>query len=353
MFPCPAGCGPLQRQRTPKGWLWVCPTCEGRAATVDLLQGLVDERAVGELWVRGREAEREGRGCPSCHRPMATVPVGEPAVAVDVCPPCRFAWFDRGELAALPQPAAATPKPALPPEAAQALAMAQVDRIRRDADAVPEAVSPVRWLPTLFGLPIEVGSPALRRLPLTTWGVAIAVAAISVVAFGDLLPWVQAWGLDAGAPLRRGGSTLLTHALLHGSWLHLLGNLYFLLTFGDNVEDLLGRRRFAALLAASIVAGGLAHVATAPAGIPLIGISGGTSGLLLLYALAFPRVRLGLLVWFRPVTLPVWAWVVFWFGLQVVGAAVGGGPVAYASHVAGALVGVAAFFGSDLRRLRG
>ena len=68
---------------------------------------------------------------------------------------------------------------------------------------------------------------------------------------------------------RMGGLTIVTNFFLHVGWLHLLGNMYFLLVFGDNVEDRLGRAKFVMLLVCATVAGNLLHGTFAPrSGVP-------------------------------------------------------------------------------------
>ena len=82
----------------------------------------------------------------------------------------------------------------------------------------------------------------------------------------------------------------MTSFFIHGSLLHLVGNVYFLMVFGDNVENDIGRWRYAALLLAATLAGGFLHIAldVRPL-IPCVGASGGIAGVLTYYALRFPR----------------------------------------------------------------
>lgn len=82
------------------------------------------------------------------------------------------------------------------------------------------------------------------------------VAITSLLALGDLEGAVGRFALDREAPMRLAGGTFLTCALLHGGWLHLLGDLYFLAGFGDHVEELLGPKRSLGLLALGVAAGG-------------------------------------------------------------------------------------------------
>ena len=130
---------------------------------------------------------------------------------------------------------------------------------------------------------------------------------------------------------------------LFAQWLgHLLGNLYFLFVFGDNVEDFLGRARFLTLLVASTLVGGIFYILAHEGSMtPCIGASGGVSGILAYYALRFPKHRLGFLFFFcKWLRFPVIAYLAFWVIMQLIGALSGAGRVAYMAHIGGLLTGV-------------
>jgi len=146
-------------------------------------------------------------------------------------------------------------------------------------------------------------------------------------------------------------SHLVTSMFLHGSWMHLLGNMWFLWLFGNNVEDAMGRPRFVAFYLLSGLAAAFAQVLTDPAsGIPMVGASGAISGVMGGYLVLYPRVRvfcvvpLGFVL--TSVALPAWMMLVYWLGLQfvsgltVLGRGEGGG-VAFWAHVGGFVAGLA------------
>jgi len=123
---------------------------------------------------------------------------------------------------------------------------------------------------------------------------------------------------------RHGGLTFLTSFLLHSGVFHLLGNVYFLLVFGNNVEDWLGKWRFLLLLLCATLIGDVVHVfGNADSTTPCIGASGGISGVVAFYALKFPRVRLGFLMrlylWFRWISVPAYAMFFIWMPMQFLG----------------------------------
>src|SRR5579862_2427912 len=140
-----------------------------------------------------------------------------------------------------------------------------------------------------------------------------------------------------------------TSMFLHGSWMHVLGNMWFLYIFGDNVEDYLGHFKY---LVFYLIAGLLAmgtQVAIYPhSNIPTVGASGAIAGVLGAYFLLYPRSRV--LTWFFVFVLYLPAWVVLgeWFVLQFVSgaatlsAAQGDmGGVAFWAHIGGFISGMA------------
>jgi membrane associated rhomboid family serine protease len=161
-------------------------------------------------------------------------------------------------------------------------------------------------------------------------------------------------------------ATLVTHAFLHGSWAHLLGNLLFLWVFGDNIEDHLGHLRFLAFYVSGAVVAGLAHVALGGApDLPLVGASGAISAVMGAYIRVYPSKRIQavvvplfvpwlltrLLLRVRPFflwTLPAWAYLGYWALIQTWEASVqwgvvqDGGGVAWWAHLGGFAFGLLA-----------
>jgi membrane associated rhomboid family serine protease len=142
---------------------------------------------------------------------------------------------------------------------------------------------------------------------------------------------------------------VLTSMFLHGSWMHLLGNMWFLWLFGNNVEDSMSRGRFVAFYLLCGLAAALAQVVVEPASaIPMVGASGAISGVMGAYLVLFPRVRVFTLVplgfILTTIALPAWAMLIYWAVIQIFGgfARMGdeGGGVAFWAHVGGFVAGV-------------
>jgi len=147
--------------------------------------------------------------------------------------------------------------------------------------------------------------------------------------------------------------TLLTSMFLHGSFLHLAGNMLFLWIFGNNVEDSMGRLRFVAFYILGGVAAMIAQVAVDPyAAVPTVGASGAIAAVLGGYALLYPRARVLTVVFiiffFTIVELPALIVLVAWFGLQLaygmagLAEPLGDGGVAYFAHIGGFVFGLLA-----------
>jgi membrane associated rhomboid family serine protease len=144
-------------------------------------------------------------------------------------------------------------------------------------------------------------------------------------------------------------SNILTSMFLHGGWMHLIGNMWFLWLFGNNVEDSMTRPRFLIFYLLCGVAAALAQVWIDPnSGIPMVGASGAISGVMGAYLVLYPRVRvftiLPLGFFITTVALPAWVMLIYWMVLQVAGGltSIGaeGGGVAFMAHVGGFLAGV-------------
>jgi membrane associated rhomboid family serine protease len=163
-------------------------------------------------------------------------------------------------------------------------------------------------------------------------------------------------GSFGGSPCRPGGitwSALVTSMFLHGSWMHLIGNMWFLWIFGNNIEDSMGHLRFLAFYLICGLAAAGAHIALDPAStIPMVGASGAISAIMGAYLVLYPKARVDTLfiivVFIRVIPLPAWIMLGYWMLLQVSGVLVAsgveGGGVAYAAHAGGFVAGVVLIF---------
>ncbi len=143
--------------------------------------------------------------------------------------------------------------------------------------------------------------------------------------------------------------TIFTSMFLHGSWLHVIGNMWFLWIFGDNVEDYLGHFNYLLFYLLSGVAAALAQVLLTPNSVvPTIGASGAIAGVLGAYFVLYPRARV--LTWFFVFFIHIPAWIVlgYWFVIQFLSGAAtslayagnSSGGLAFWAHVGGFIAGI-------------
>jgi rhomboid family protein len=185
---------------------------------------------------------------------------------------------------------------------------------------------------------VNGGEPALSAF-ITRWGV---VPAELVETF------------RSGAVASAETVTLVTSQFLHGSLVHIAGNMLFLWIFGNNIEDRFGRLRFLAFYLVGGIVAGLTQVAIDPTStVPTIGASGAIAAVLGAYLVLFPRARVTtaifLIFFYQLIDIPAVFVLGFWFVLQLfdglgslgaMGAATTGG-VAFFAHIGGFVFGAA------------
>jgi len=169
----------------------------------------------------------------------------------------------------------------------------------------------------------------------------------------NVLPrFVEVYGV---VPAHFSLATVFTSMFLHGSWMHVIGNMWYLWIFGDNVEDRLGHGRYIVFYLLCGFAAALGHVAlNAGSLVPTIGASGAIAGVMGAYFVLYPQSRVLTLIpiifYIEIIELPAIFLLGFWFLMQLFSAGAiaanvsAGGGVAFMAHVAGFLTGVVAVF---------
>ena len=148
-------------------------------------------------------------------------------------------------------------------------------------------------------------------------------------------------------------TSLFSSMFMHGGWFHIIGNMWFLWVFGDNIEDVMGPFRFIAFYVLCGLAAAGAQIATNTAStIPMVGASGAIGGVMGAYAILYPRARVNTLIFLgfyvTTIGVPAVFMLGYWFLLQVLqglpalGSAQGG--VAFWAHIGGFLAGLALIY---------
>jgi membrane associated rhomboid family serine protease len=131
---------------------------------------------------------------------------------------------------------------------------------------------------------------------------------------------------------------------LHGGWLHLIGNMWFMWIFGNNVEDSMGHGRFVVFyLLCGLIAASLQVYSDPGSPIPMIGASGAIGGVMGAYIVMYPRVRVHMILFFgfffTRIVVPASFMLGYWFLIQLAGGAADiggtGGGTAFWAHVGG------------------
>jgi rhomboid family protein len=169
----------------------------------------------------------------------------------------------------------------------------------------------------------------------------------------DVLPvFLQVYGV---VPADFHPATLVSSMFLHGGWSHVIGNMWYLWIFGDNIEDRLGHGRFIIFYLLCGIVAALGQIVIDPySRLPTIGASGAIAGVMGAYFVLYPQSRvLTLIPWvfLQIVELPAIVLLGFWFLMQLfsagaiaVTASTHGGGVAFAAHVAGFVTGIAGVY---------
>jgi membrane associated rhomboid family serine protease len=210
-------------------------------------------------------------------------------------------------------------------------------------------------------IPISDENPT-RRTPIVTWAILITSVVVFLWELSFDEPQAEAVIRNLGftprdffmrgfGPGAESGPwvTLVSSMFLHGSLVHLGGNMLYLWIFGNNVEDALGHVRFFVFYFVCGVAAALAQAVSDPeTGIPMVGASGAISGILGAYVLIYPRARITViipfgLILFYPMKISAIFVVGFWFVAQLISAILAdpGAPgVAWLAHVGGFVAGM-------------
>jgi len=186
--------------------------------------------------------------------------------------------------------------------------------------------------------------------------VTIVIILLNVLVFLFMLtldPWtrnafISAYGL---VPEHFAWANVLTSMFLHGGWMHLIGNMWFLWIFGDNVEDILGHGKYLIFYLACGAAAALMQVLlTTDPRVPMVGASGAIAGVMGAYLLKFPHSRIlsivPIIFFFTTLEVPAWLMLIYWFGTQffngvgtIAYSHVSQGGVAFFAHVGGFVAG--------------
>ena len=213
--------------------------------------------------------------------------------------------------------------------------------------------------------PLRDTQPSSSRPVVTTLLIAINVAIFLHQVSLDPYSrneFISVYGLT---PAHFHVTGLLTSMFLHGGWIHLIGNMWFLWIFGDNVEDILGHGKYLVFYLLCGLGAGVAHMFFnffSP--VPTVGASGAIAGVMGAYMVKFPRSRVLTLVFifvfFTTVEVPAVVMLAYWFliqlfsGVETIGYShLSQGGVAWFAHVGGFVAGIVLVYAMRARQPHG
>ena len=147
-------------------------------------------------------------------------------------------------------------------------------------------------------------------------------------------------------------ANVLTSMFLHGGWMHVLGNMWFLWIFGDNIEDILGHGKYLLFYLLCGVGAAMTQVYFSPdSRVPMVGASGAIAGVMGAYMMKFPYSRISTLIFLAffitTVEVPAWVMLIYWFFIQLISGVgnvgysqVSQGGTAFLAHVGGFVAGI-------------
>jgi len=352
MHTCPECHDELEQFRSEDGTSLRCPTCRGEAVTAFRMKKRVGGILTDSMTQLATAYKTKSRlRCTVCERRMLMIPMaaGDEKFELEHCQNCAMFWFAEGELQKLPtNRAGEIPGISNPDQIVrETAAIAEVRQIR-DLSEAGEPAETWKYVVGLLGLPVEYNHSSQNQ-PLATWSIAAVCTIVFLITLTYPGSLIWQLGFIPDHAMRYGGLNLLTSFFTHGDWMHLLGNMYFLCVFGDNVEERLGLRKYLLMLISGALAGILLHSLIDPrSSVPLIGASAGISAIIVYYALQFPHERLGFLLWYwwqihwvsisAIWCLGLWlAWQLVLTGMQTQGMS----EVSALGHLGGALAGAA------------
>ena len=309
-----------------------CPTCRGRLLEAHAARARWPEVKLAPETRLDAPAFKRTRLCPACEAPMAPLRIGDQQAWVERCPGCDHLWVDsldppvferlqrRGRL----EGAVAS----LPAEARRELATG----LAAATAGGPRALDPVHKALAWVGLPVVENVDGDKR-PWATYGLAAALLGVFLLAPLPSLVFVAGRG---------GPWHAFTAIFAHFGWLHLLGNVYFLVAFGDGVEQRLPRALFVGLFVVAGIVSTFAQGAVAAPGTAIGGASGAVEAVMGACIVLQPRARVVLGFGVTLGRLPIVAFGVLELCFQLVMRAAGVPGVGWTAHLVGLALGVAA-----------
>lgn len=284
---------------------------------------------------------------------------------------CHLIWLDQGEFPVVPHPEDFINKDGDSTQVsdfveAKAQTLIREDKKRIDEENI-QGRGPDSMIKTIFGffsLPVEMDDNKRIDFPLFTWGISLLCFLIHVYFTNNQT--IQMFGFYPKLSLNGDWLNYIVNVFMHGDYFHLLSNLYFFLTFADNVEDYYGKIKFVLIiLLAPFIINFLTSMISIKGNLPHIGLSGVITAIMVLYGFTFRNSRIAFLIPYFHFSgsltrsmhyLPSFTWlrfkakyVVFFYCIKdllyyFLFEKEGATNISHSSHLAGAIIGMLIYF---------
>lgn len=347
----------LERRSNAGVFQYFCPSCFGFSISFGGLKKILSPTVVSRLWRDAETAPKSQTKCSHCLQAMCEVfhVDGTRNIELDVCCYCNLVWLDTGEWKDL-EKSGKTHVVTAGERASYkqyADALIELDKIKKDNLLPAKAVdvshlTGVQAAMAFVGLPVEAEEDRLNATPWITWLLIWLCVMAAFITFKRPDVYKE-WGYLGGLGFPQNFVRAISSFFLHGGWIHLLSNMYFLWVFGDNVEDHLGKLKYVLLVLFATLIGNAAYSTLDPRAmtVPAVGASGGIFGVVTYYMIRYPSRRF-VMAWrflFLPryFNVPAYLLGCLFLFKEVIGAVLqhsGRGTVSSLSHLGGALVGL-------------
>lgn len=359
---CPACAAELTKSKSFDGLIDKCPQCHGIwPKSGDLLYSvvaLVEYQAPkaplpvlfkSRMVVPANAVDDTFRQCPRCNQVLTKINYGyDSNVFIDKCPACQGIWLDESELRDIAQHLKVDPR--VTEIGKEILKSNQTSKdiqsLAEIADTLNGKAMALAFMPkTVLPLGDKLNTTRFPVINISIIGITILTFIYQISRGPDVVTLVKQFG-TIPIHIMQGIAfyTLLTSIFLHGGLLHLLGNMFFLWIFGDNVEDRIGRLGYLTFyISCGVVANLIESYIYPTLMIPAIGASGAISEIMGAYLVFYPYAKIKTYFWGRIINIPAILWLGAWLLLQVIYGllyyAIGGSNIGWFAHIGGFIFG--------------
>ncbi|MEQ1724244.1 MAG: rhomboid family intramembrane serine protease [Pseudobdellovibrio sp.] len=342
----------LQLNKSDGIFKYYCFKCYGILSHIQSIKKSMSVDARKKFNAEVLNSSQSKISCTYCNEKLKLIQLPNIEVQIDYCTHCSTAWFDKSELPTAEQTHSPVSKTSDSKSRwylyGKALIEIKYQTPQYEVNYAQFSENKFKYVIAALGFPTELEKDDFLLLPLFTWSLMIAIFIISAIGFKNINWFVDNLSFSTEATGISYLYRMISSFFVHANYIHLLGNLYFLWVFGDDIEDYLGEHKYILLLLSSAILGCLVFNLFHNQGPPLIGASGGISGLIGFYIMKFPKKRFLVRGRYGVLNVSSIAFGAFFIFTQLIYAFIfetsGHSNVAFSGHVGGFLAGVMFYY---------